>query len=199
MLLAIIILILAWSLAGVNDTLHTGDYLVSTLGETLSPHLIPTLIFALSAFTAFATGSSWGVMGIMMPLAIPLTWAIMAANGLTEGGEGLHILYAAVSAVLAGAVWGDHCSPISDTTILSSLASGCDHIDHVRTQIPYAVLVGAVAIIIGLLPAGYGVPWWILLPLGIVILVGVLRFIGKRADDAPAVEPQPEPSSATPI
>jgi Na+/H+ antiporter NhaC len=144
-------------------------------------------VFVLSAFTAFATGSSWGVMGIMMPLAIPLTWAVMAANGLTEGGEHLHILYAAVAAVMAGAVWGDHCSPISDTTILSSLASGCDHIDHVRTQLPYAVVVGAVAVIVGTLPAGYGVPWWIVLPLAAVLLLLGLRYGGELAEEAPAL------------
>jgi len=192
MLLAIIILVLAWALSGVNETLHTGDYLVSTLGETLAPQLIPALVFVLSAFTAFATGSRWGVMGIMMPLAIPLTWAVMAANGLTEGVAQLHILYAAVAAVMAGAVWGDHCSPISDTTILSSLASGCDHIDHVRTQLPYAVLVGAVAVVVGTLPAGYGAPWWIVLPLAAVLLLLGLRYAGQVAESALA----PPPASA---
>ena len=185
MLLAIIILVLAWTLSGVNETLHTGDFLVSTLGETLAPELIPALVFVLSAFTAFATGSSWGVMGIMMPLVVPLTWAVMTANGLSEGGEHLHILYAAVAAVMAGAVWGDHCSPISDTTILSSLASGCDHIDHVRTQLPYAMVVGAVAVVIGTLPAGYGAPWWIVLPLAAAILLLGLRYAGREAESVP--------------
>ncbi len=197
MLLAIVILTLAWSLAGVNEVLHTGDYLVSTLGDTLSPRIIPLIVFVLSGVTAFATGSSWGVMGIMMPLVIPLSWTVMANAGMNEAGEGLYLFYASVSAVLAGAVWGDHCSPISDTTILSSLATGCDHIDHVRTQIPYAVLVGAVAMGLGLLPASYGVPWWIVLPVGVVALVGVLRLIGTRADDAPATSSESQLSSRT--
>jgi Na+/H+ antiporter NhaC len=182
MLLAIIILVLAWTLSGVNEVLHTGDFLVSVLGETLSPALIPALVFVLSAFTAFATGSSWGVMGIMMPLVLPLTWAVMAANDMT-GPDHMHILYASVAAVMAGAVWGDHCSPISDTTILSSLASGCDHIDHVRTQLPYAIAVGAVAVVVATLPAGYGAPWWIVLPLAAVVLLLGLRYLGQPVED----------------
>ncbi|MEM7026341.1 MAG: Na+/H+ antiporter NhaC family protein, partial [Pseudomonadota bacterium] len=185
MLLAIIILTLAWSLSGVNDVLHTGDFLVSLLGETLAPGLIPALVFVLSAFTAFATGSSWGVMGIMMPLVVPLTWAVMDAGALTSSTEHFHILYSAVAAVMAGAVWGDHCSPISDTTILSSLASGCDHIDHVRTQLPYAALVGVVALLVAILPAGFGVPWWVVLPLGAAMLFVALRLLGRYTEDAP--------------
>jgi Na+/H+ antiporter NhaC len=187
MLLAIIILLLAWALSGVNGALGTGDYLVSTLGGALSPHLLPTLIFLLSAATAFATGSSWGVMGIMMPLVIPLAWKVMEINGLTGGEEHLYILYASVSAVLAGAVWGDHCSPISDTTILSSLASKCDHIDHVRTQIPYAATVGGVALG-GLVVAGFGVPWWIVLLVCAGLLFAALQFLGQRVDDEQAAE-----------
>jgi Na+/H+ antiporter NhaC len=183
MLLAIIILVLAWTLSGVNEVLHTGDFLVSVLGETLSPALIPALVFVLSAFTAFATGSSWGVMGIMMPLVVPLTWAVMATNDMITDPAHMHILYSSVAAVMAGAVWGDHCSPISDTTILSSLASGCDHIDHVRTQLPYAMAVGAVAIVVGTLPAGYGAPWWIVLPLAAVVLLLGLRYLGQPVED----------------
>jgi Na+/H+ antiporter NhaC len=183
MLLAIIILVLAWTLSGVNEALHTGDFLVSVLGDTLPPALIPALVFVLSAFTAFATGSSWGVMGIMMPLVVPLTWAVMAAGGLTSSPEHLPILYAAIAAVMAGAVWGDHCSPISDTTILSWLASSCDHIDHVRTQLPYALTVGGVSMVVCTLPAGYGVPWWLVLPLAAVVLLLGLRLFGQPVED----------------
>jgi Na+/H+ antiporter NhaC len=122
-------------------------------------------------------------MGIMMPLVVPLTWAVMAANDMTASPDHMHIFYSSVAAVMAGAVWGDHCSPISDTTILSSLASGCDHIDHVRTQLPYAITVGAVAVVVGTLPAGYGAPWWIVLPLAAVILLLGLRYLGQPVDD----------------
>jgi len=116
-----------------------------------------------------------------VPLVIPLAWAVMSVNGMTEAGD-MHILYSSVSCVLAGAVWGDHCSPISDTTVLSSIASGCNHIEHVRTQLPYALLVGLVAIVIGTVPGGYGVPPWVSLLVGGVILYVVLRLRGRQAD-----------------
>lgn len=188
MLFALLILVFAWSLSSVNDALHTGDFLISALAGNINPSIIPVIVFVLSALTAFATGSSWGVMGIMMPLVVPLAWAIMAAEGMVAAHD-MHILYSSVSAVLAGAVWGDHCSPISDTTILSSMASGCDHIDHVRTQIPYALTVGIVGLLVGTLPAGFGVPWWICLLAGAAVLTIGLRFFGKRSDDEPVVEP----------
>ena len=130
--------------------------------------------------TAFATGSSWGTMGILVPLVLPLTWAIMTVSGVADA-SGMHIMHSSVACVLAGAVWGDHCSPISDTTVLSSIASGCDHIEHVRTQLPYALLVGAVAVAVGTIPSGYGVSPWVSIIVGIVILVGVLRYIGRKA------------------
>lgn len=182
MLFAMIILILAWSLSAVTDVLHTADYLVSLFGESINPGLIPFLIFILAAATGFSTGSSWGAMGILMPLVIPLTWAVMEANGIADPDH-YYILYSTVSCVLAGSVWGDHCSPISDTTILSSMASNCDHIDHVRTQLPYAGLVGGVAIAIGTIPTGFGFPWWLSLLLGAGILFATLRFFGKRVED----------------
>jgi len=184
MLMAMIILILAWSLGEVTDILKTADFLVSILGDSLPVFLLPTMVFLLAAATAFATGSSWGAMGILFPLAMPLTWAVMIAQG-QAGPEDMHILYSAVSAILAGAVWGDHCSPISDTTILSSLASGCDHIEHVRTQLPYAMTVGAVAILFGSIMSALGSPWWIGMSLGLLVLWLILRFYGK-----PSYEPQ---------
>jgi Na+/H+ antiporter NhaC len=182
MLFAMIILVLAWSLSSITEVLHTADFLVSILGDTIPPGVVPALIFILSAATAFATGSSWGTMGILMPLVVPLTWAVLVANGMGDP-EHFHILYSSVACVLAGSVWGDHCSPISDTTILSSMASGCDHIDHVNTQLPYALFVGAVAVFLGTLPAGFGVPWWLCLILGIGALLLVLFFVGKPIRD----------------
>ena len=192
MLLAIIILVLAWALSGVNDTLGTADYLISNLSGTLAPGVVPALVFVLAALTAFSTGSSWGTMGILMPLVVPLAWGVLAAEGLSDDPANYHILYSAVSAVLAGAVWGDHCSPISDTTILSSLASSCDHIDHVRTQLPYALLVGLVAIFLGTLPAGFGAPWWLCLIVGAGVLLAVLWYFGKPVE----VDPQPVEEAA---
>jgi len=182
MLMAMIILILAWSLGEITDILRTADFLVSILGDSLPTFILPALVFLLAAATAFATGSSWGAMGILFPLVMPLTWAVLVAQGQADA-EHMHILYSAISAILAGAVWGDHCSPISDTTILSSLASGCDHIEHVRTQLPYALTVGATAILVGSILTALGSPWWLGMSLGLVILWLILNFLGKPAHE----------------
>jgi Na+/H+ antiporter NhaC len=156
--------------------------------------VVPAIIFVLAAATAFATGSSWGTMGILMPLVVPLVWAVLVQNGMDGPGH-YHILYSSVSCVLAGSVWGDHCSPISDTTILSSMASGCDHIEHVRTQLPYALSVGTVAILFGTLPAGFGMPWWVGLLVGGVLLFGLLRLVGTPVKTAtPPLEEEAEPA-----
>ena len=125
---------------------------MTLLADSLPVALIPALVFILAAITAFTTGTSWGTMAILMPLIIPLSWAVMTVNGIADP-SGMHILYSSVACCLAGAVWGDHCSPISDTTVLSSVASGCDHIEHVRTQLPYALLVGIVALLSAPCPA----------------------------------------------
>ena len=183
MLFAMIILVLAWALAGVTAHLHTADYLVTILADTLPVALVPATVFILSAITAFTTGTSWGTMGILMPLVIPLCWAVMTVNGVNDAAH-MHILYSAIACNLAGAVWGDHCSPISDTTVLSSMASGCDHIEHVRTQLPYAMLVGAVGIAVGTIPAGYGFPPVMSIIIGVVVLVAILLYFGRKVDDA---------------
>jgi Na+/H+ antiporter NhaC len=184
-LFGMIVLVLAWSMADVTTALNAKGYLITILGESMPAAWVPAAVFVLAGITAFATGTSWGTMGILVPLVIPLAWAVMSVNGMTEAGD-MHILYSSVSCVLAGAVWGDHCSPISDTTVLSSIASGCNHIEHVRTQLPYAMLVGLVAIVIGTVPGGYGVPPWVSLLVGGVVLYVVLRLRGRQADAAVA-------------
>ncbi|MEJ2258087.1 MAG: Na+/H+ antiporter NhaC family protein, partial [Woeseiaceae bacterium] len=131
--------------------------------------------------TAFTTGTSWGTMAILMPLIIPLSWAVMSVNDMAAVGD-MHILYSSVACTLAGAVWGDHCSPISDTTVLSSVASGCDHIEHVRTQLPYALLVGIVALVIGTIPGGFGLPPWISLLAGVAVMAVVLKALGRKTE-----------------
>jgi len=180
MLFAMIILVLAWSLAKVSTELHTAEYLVSILGDWLHPGVVPTTVFLLAAATAFSTGSSWSTMGILMPLVVPLVWAVVSTSA--DPAAGMAILYSAISCVLAGAVMGDHCSPISDTTILSSMASGCDHIAHVRTQLPYAATVGVVAVLLGTLPAGFGMPWWLGMVMGAAALYCIARFVGQPVD-----------------
>lgn len=184
MILPMIILILAWSMAAVTGELGTANYLILSLSDTIPYQVMPALVFLISAATAFATGSSWGVMGILMPLAIPLVAAQVGVDG-SISPEHLPIVYSTVASVLAGSVWGDHCSPISDTTILSSMASGCDHIEHVRTQMPYALLVGGVAILAGTLPAGFGLPWWAGLVIGGGVLFLVLKMIGRSSELVP--------------
>lgn len=187
MLFAMIVLVLAWALSSTTEVLHTAEFLGSVLSEALPPGLVPTIIFILSALIAFSTGTSWGTMGILMPLTVPLMWQVMLANNIADPDH-YYLLYNAVSTVLAGAVFGDHCSPISDTTILSSMASGCDHIAHVNTQLPYALTVAAVAIVVGTIPTGFGFPWWISMILSLVLLVGLLRFFGKPVDADPVDE-----------
>ncbi len=192
MLLAIVVLILAWSIAEVCTQLHTTDYIVAMTKNVLSPHLLPALVFVISAAVAFATGSSWSTMAILMPLVISLAHGLSTAAGIgIESPAFYTLMVGTISSVLAGSVWGDHCSPISDTTILSSMASGCDHIAHVRTQLPYAVGLGILGILIGDLPTAYGLPVWVSLVVGsTVIIVGVL-WLGKRINDGGA------PASAT--
>jgi Na+/H+ antiporter NhaC len=182
-LFGMIVLVLAWSMSDITADLNAKGYLISILGDTLPVALVPAVVFVLAAVTAFATGTSWGTMGILVPLVLPLTWAVMTVSGVADT-SGMHIIHSSIACVLAGAVWGDHCSPISDTTVLSSIASGCDHIEHVRTQMPYALIVGTVAVGIGTIPGGYGMSPWISLLLGGAILVGVLRIFGRNADDA---------------
>lgn len=153
MLFAAVILVLAWALGAVCRDLHTASFLIGAVGDWIAPAWVPATVFVMAALVSFATGTSWGTMAILFPLVVPLALEIAPGNET--------ILLGAVSSILAGSVWGDHCSPISDTTVLSSMASSCDHMDHVRTQLPYALLVGAVSLICAELPvaAGWYGPW----------------------------------------
>ncbi len=181
MLFALVILVLSWSLGQVcKSDLHTGEYLVRVLSGALHPGIMPVLVFLVAAFTSFATGSSWGTMGILFPLVVPL------AHGLAPGDT--VILLGSISSILAGSVWGDHCSPISDTTILSSLATSCDHLDHVRTQIPYAVMVALVAMVLGDIPTAF-FSWyspWIGMVLSAAVIVFLVRTFGRPVPTHPA-------------
>lgn len=173
-----VILLLAWSLSGVIKELGTAKYLASILSDKVPAFILPSIIFILGSVISFATGTSYGTMGILMPMTIPLAFAINPDQGY---------IIMNVGAVLTGAIFGDHCSPISDTTILSSMGSACDHIDHTKTQMVYAVSVAAVAIIFGYIPVGLGLPIMIVLPVSIVAVIVMLRFIGKSVD---GIEPE---------
>jgi len=180
MLTAIIILVLAWSLALVTENMHTADFIsLSLTYSNVSPYMMPAITFILAGIISFSTGSSWGTMAILYPLILPASWMISKNYGM-EYDQSLLIFYNVVSSILAGSVLGDHCSPISDTTILSSLASSCNHIQHVRTQLPYALTVGGVSVIIGTIPAAYGVSSFILFPVGILILYFIIVVFGKK-------------------
>ena len=180
---AIMILVLAWALALVTEEMHTASFITnSMLSGGLSPVLLPALTFIIASLIAFSTGSSWGSMAILYPLMLPAAWQVCKVSGLDEEST-MYIFYNVVSCVLAGSVLGDHCSPISDTTILSSLASSCNHIDHVRTQMPYALTVGAVAVIFGTVPGALGASPWVTFPIGIVVLWIIVHFIGEKVED----------------
>ena len=176
-LYVLIVLVLAWALSAVTGELGTAEYLADLLGSGLPMWILPALLFVTASATSFATGTSWGTMGILMPLAVPLTWAV-AQNEALANDAALSALYVSISTILAGAVFGDHCSPISDTTVLSSLASGCEPIDHVRTQLPYALLAGGAAVV-ALILTGVGLPWWIIWPVAVVGVLGYLRWFGR--------------------
>ncbi len=187
MMMAIVILVLSWSIGAATTELHAADYLVQILEGALNPAWLPAMTFVIAAAMAFSTGSSWATMAIMMPLVIPLSSALSISAGL--GADRVDtILVGVISSVLAGSVFGDHCSPISDTTILSSMASATDHIDHVRTQLPYALLVAVVGILVGDIPTAYGFSPWLSLLIGSVILIAVLFVYGKPVG-APKGEP----------
>ena len=185
MMPAIIILTLAWSLAITTEQLHTATFLSSALAGNIHPYLIPVLIFVLSATIAFSTGSSWSTMAILYPIAIPTSWAVCEAVGL-DSAHSLEILLNVIATVLGASVLGDHCSPISDTTILSSLASDCNHIDHVRTQMPYALTVGFVSIICTGLSTALGGGWlisFVLAGLALLSLYVIVSKFGRRISD----------------
>jgi len=182
MLAAIVILVMAWSIALITKHLHTADFVFHILTHLqVSPYMIPAITFLFAAGVSFSTGTSWGTMAILYPLILPASWMICQANQM-EYAESLAIFYNVVSCVLAGSVLGDHVSPISDTTILSSLASSCNHIEHVRTQMPYALVVGFVAVLLGTIPSAYGVPFYINYLVALLALLGVIRLFGKKID-----------------
>ena len=174
LIITAVILILAWSLGSVIKELGAAEYLVEALNGAIPAFLLPSLIFILGAIISFSTGSAYGTMSILMPLAIPLAYKI---------NPEMSFVIVSTSAVLTGAIFGDHCSPISDTTILSSMGAGCSHIDHVKTQMWYALFVAAITILFGYIPTGFGLPIYIVLPMSCVALfIGVMIF-GKKVEE----------------
>lgn len=168
------ILLLAWSLSAVIGELGTAEFLVSLLSDSMPAFLLPSVIFILGSIISFATGTSYGAMGILMPLAIPLSAA------LSNDPE---FIVMTTGAVLTGAIFGDHCSPISDTTILSSMGAGADHLEHVKTQLLYAIVVATIAVVFGFIPVGLGISIWIVMPIAMIVTVATVYFFGKHVEE----------------
>ncbi|SHI34252.1 transporter, NhaC family (TC 2.A.35) [Dethiosulfatibacter aminovorans DSM 17477] len=168
------ILVLSWSLGSVIGSVDTAGFLIQVVTDAIPFSLLPLLIFVLSCTVAFSTGSSWGTMAIMVPLAVPLAASYVATDVTSSP-----MVIASLSAILSGSIFGDHCSPISDTTILSSMSAGSDHLHHVLTQVPYA-LTGAVLSVIGYLLIGFaGLNPVIALVVGFALMIGFVRVKGR--------------------
>lgn len=187
-----LILIFAWGIGSAIKSVGTAGYIVSIAGDLLSPGWIPLLTFFVGAVISFCTGTSYGTMGILMPIVVPLVATVASNSGL----DPMTHMVPTIGAVLAGAVWGDHCSPISDTTIMSSMFSGADHIDHVTTQAPYAMLA-AVGAGVGYVGVALGFSPWICLALASAVTLIIFQILSSPVDDyrleeAPIGEASPE-------
>lgn len=174
---AVVILFLAWTISAACQDVGTATYLVAIFQEALHPLAFSLIVFLLSCLVAFSTGSSFSTMAILLPNVVPLAFSVGENSDI--GGVALVIM--STGAVLEGAIFGDHCSPISDTTILSSISCECDPIDHVRTQIPYAVTAMLIAVVAGYIPVALGLPAPAALVIGIVAVFAAVRLLGRRA------------------
>lgn len=181
MISAVIILVFAWALAEVIEDLHTSDYITSLISSRfIYPQLLPVIIFILAALFSFGIGSIWGTMAILYPLLLPVTWIICINAGMnTETSE--TILYSVIAVIITGSVLGNHCSPISDTTFVSSISSDCDHIRHVRTQVPYALAVAGVSIGL-LLFSLLDFHWSVNYLAGIILVFFIIKYFGKTIE-----------------
>jgi Na+/H+ antiporter NhaC len=191
----LLVLIGAWMLARVCEDARTADYIVALASGAIAPLGLPIVLFLLACGVSFATGTSWGTMSILLPNVVPL--AALAGTSHPLGAEGMVLV--SIGAVLEGAIFGDHCSPISDTTVLSSVASGCDHLAHVRTQLPYALAVAAVAILCGYLPVLL-VPGWPFLGAlvaGMLALLGLLYTVGRTVGEGMPLPGAPRNATRT--
>lgn len=176
-----------------DHRLYTAEFLTRLLhGEepgrsrdsAATLRLLPTIVFLLAAAMSFCTGTSYGTMGILTPLAVSLTAALLSASGIPVTPS-QPLLLATVGSVLAGAVFGDHCSPISDTTILSAQSCQCDLVSHTVTQLPYAAAVAGIAVLLGTMPIGWGVPLSVVLLMQFAALFGIIRWCGSRVNEFP--------------
>ena len=168
LMIVTLILIMAWSIGSIATTMGLGEYIAHITGSYLPSFIVPAIIFLVGAFIAFATGSSWGVFSIMMPIALPMAAAIDIS------------LPIAIGAVISGGLFGDHCSPISDTTIMASTGAAADHIEHVKTQLPYAIIIGTSAAT-GFLSAGLTQNAIVSMIITAAVLLSILYFLNRKA------------------
>lgn len=197
---AVIILVLAWGVGTIcsAEHLNTAGVLIEVSRGFLAPQWMPAIAFLLAAAISFATGSSFSTMGILMPLLIPLSYYLLVdANHAADPQH--QLMLATIGAVLAGSIFGDHCSPISDTTVLSSAAAECDHLTHVDTQFPYAATVAAVSLLLGYIPAGFSYSPILMSSIALFALYLIVQFIGRPADDKPPADPNAPPLSLADI
>lgn len=181
MMTAATILVLAWSLGTATTELGTGQYVTNLAQGVVTPELLFVIVVIASAFIAFTTGTSWGTMAIVTPIAIPLAINIAGTAALSP----------TVGAIFSGAIFGDHCSPISDTSVLSATFSGADLIDHVRTQLYYAVTVMLIAIALFLTYGYLSITPFILVPIGVVALIGLVYALSAWDGNNRDVSPHP--------
>ncbi len=198
MLTAVSILALAWGIGEVISALETGSYVADATVGAVPQSVLPALVLVVAAFIAFSTGTSWGTMGIMTPIAVPVAWEISGG-----GAEGHTLVAVMVGVIFSGAIFGDHSSPISDTSVLSATFTGADLIDHVRTQLYYAVTVGIVAVGLLLVWGLTGITPLVLLPIGVVLLVALVyvlsEFDARRRGIDPVSVNEPQDADDGPV
>lgn len=172
-MLPVVILVLAWSLKSICTELKTGIFLAALLGDVIRPEFFPMCLFLVASLIAISTGTSWGTMAILIPTAIPLAYHL-------DGNVYGTVTMISLGAILDGAILGDHCSPISDTTILSSMSSECDHMSHVKTQMPYSLVVGLFAMVFGYLPAAFGYGWFTSFSMATISTIGLFWILKRK-------------------
>jgi len=175
MWMAVFILLMTWSMQDICQNLGTAEYLIDLLGDSMPVWTLPLFTFVVASMMSFATGTSWGAMGILIPIILPLSYSM----GTFDAGGGI-LFFLTAAAILDGAIFGDHCSPISDTTVLTSISTGCDHIAHVKTQLPYAVVTMALSGLFGYLAVAGNMPLWLFYVLFPLASLGILLVFGKR-------------------
>ncbi len=187
LLFAIVILFGAWMIGSVCEQARTAEYLVALTSGVVTPLLLPVLLFGAACLVSFSTGTSWGTMAILLPNVVALAAALGAEHPIGSFG----MVTVCIGAVLEGSIFGDHCSPISETTVLSSVATASDHMDHVRTQAPYALSVAAIAVFAGYLPTLLFDFWSFpaALATALAASLGLLYALGRRIPDVADAAP----------